>query len=145
MKEEVKLGSEISRASGEIEGEREPWDAGRVIRTVLGGCHAMDFSIPPAWKAIIGQHAKLLLEEGWPGDLVSAAALMAVLRGKPGLVQHIAGDLILAERGVRMDRSEYEQKVQLYAADQKGKTLLAEHAERRAKRIEEIERRRNGS
>lgn len=123
----------------------KPWTAAGVIATVVNVCHATDFSIPPSWKAIIGHHAKLLLEEGWPGDLVSAAAYMAVLRGRPQIVQHIAGDLILAEKGLRMDRSEYEQKLAMFAADRNGRTaMLAEHEQRRAKRLEEIERRRNG-
>lgn len=140
------MGSEIEKARQEIvEAGAEAWDAGKVVGAVVVTCRTADMLVPPSWKAIIGRHAKALLEEGFPGDMVTAACYMAVLRGRPEIAQYIAGDLMLASRGQAMDRSEYEQKLALYAAGNgRAAQLLAEQRERIAEREREIERRRNG-
>jgi hypothetical protein len=121
------------------------WDAGRVVGAVVVTCEQTGLKIPPSWKGIIGRHAKALLDDGFPHDMVIAACYMAVLRGRPEVTQYIAGDLMLATSGQAMSRAEYEQKLKLYAASKSDAgRLLAEQRERRAQREADIERRRGG-
>ena len=127
-------------AAAELE---QPWDAGRVVGSVVVTCERTGCLVPPSWRGIIGRHAKGLLEDGFPGDLVTAACYMAVLRGRPELAQYIAGDLMLARSGQAMSRGEYAQKLALYAAGNgRGAELLAEQRERIAARDNEIAERR---
>jgi hypothetical protein len=140
------VGSEIvGPGSSDIGQPEEPWNAGRVVGSVVTTCQVANCLVPPSWRGIIGKHAKALLDDGFPGDLVTAACYMAVLRGRPEIAQYIAGDLMLAGSGQAMSRGEYEQKLALYAAGNgRAAEMLAEQRERIAKRDEEIERRRNG-
>lgn len=135
------MGSEIERPGpSEID---EPWHAQRVVGSVVVTCERTGCLVPPSWRGIIGKHAKALLEEGFPGPLVTAACYMAVLRGRPEIAQYIAGDLMLAQSGQAMSRSEYEQKLALYAAGNGAAAqLLEEQRERLAAREADIERRR---
>jgi hypothetical protein len=123
----------------------EPWTAGKVIADIMVTAKQTGLQIPPSWRSIAGKHAKAMLDDGIPGDVVTAACYMAILRGKPQLAQYIAGDLLLAASGQAMSRSEYEQKLALYAAGNgSSRRLLEEQKERLAQREVEIERRRNG-
>jgi hypothetical protein len=137
------LESELARSS-EIE-EAQPWTAPRVVGNVVVACKATGVLVPPSWRDIIGRHARTLLKDGFPHDVVTAACYMGVLRGRPEVVQYIAGDLMLARTGQRMSTKEYEQKLALYAADHSGaRNMLAEQRERMREREAEIDRRRNG-
>lgn len=125
--------------------ERRAWSAQQVIEALVDTCTATGLKLPPSWRAIVGRHAKLLLADGFPPDVVTAASYMAVLRGRPEITQYIAGDLMLAATGQRMSRAEYEQKLALYAAGNgRAQRMLAEQRERIAARETEIERRRSG-
>lgn len=123
----------------------EVWDAARVVGSVVVTCQAANMLVPGSWRGIVGRHAKSLLEEGFPGDMIVAASILAIKRGKPQLLQYIAGDLMLASSGFAMSRSEYETKLQLYAQSQSQQhDLLAEQKERISQRSAEIERMRSG-
>jgi hypothetical protein len=135
------LGNEIvPRGSKEI-GVR----AAQVIASIADTAKHTGLQIPPSWRNIVGAHAKTMLADGISDDVVTAACYMAVLRGKPQIAQYIAGDLLLAASGMAMSRSEYEQKLALYAAGNgSSRRLLDEQKERLAQREVEIERRRSG-
>lgn len=127
---------------GELE-PTQPLTAQGILATVVDAAKMQGVTMPPSWKEIVGRHAKALIEEGVPQDVVIAACYMATVRGKPQVAQYIAGDLQLAGAGIRMSDREYEQKLALYAADQRG-SLLADTKARLAAREADIERRRNG-
>jgi hypothetical protein len=139
------LESELARSS-EIEEAPGPWTAPRVVGSVVLACETTGLLVPPSWRGIIGRHAKALLDDGFPHDVVTAACYMGVLRGRPEVVQYIAGDLMLARTGQRMSTKEYEEKLALYAADKSGASnMLAEQRAKLREREAEIVRRRNGS
>lgn len=115
-----------------------------VVRQVVDTCNRTGLLLPSSWRGIVGRHAKTLLADGFPPDMVTGACYMAVLRGRPEIAQHIAGDIMLAHAGQKMSRSEYEQKLALYAADNSKENPFAKHQARKAERASEIERRRNG-
>ncbi len=94
-----------------------------VVATLIDTCGMV---LPPKTIGIIARHAKAMLNGGIPHDVVNAACYLAVLRGQPNLAQDIAGDLQLASSGMAMNRSEYEQKLALYAAEKSGKMGLLE-------------------
>jgi hypothetical protein len=68
--------------------------------------------IPSAHRGIIGRHAKLLLADGFDGELLVVAAVTALRRGAPQHMQFIAADLAMARGGKRMTRREYERALQ---------------------------------
>jgi len=106
-----------------------------VVGALVDVSRITGFVIPPSWKAIVGRHAKTLLAGGVPEDTVIAACWISILRGRPQIAQHIAGDLMLARAGLRMSRREYEQKLALWGAQENGRmSLLERERERRAER-----------
>ena len=123
---------------------REP-NAGDIVRSVVDTAARTGLTLPSSWRGIIGRHAKTLLKDGFPPDMVTAACYMAVLRGRPEIAQHIAGDIMLAHAGQKMSRAEYEQKLALYAAQHDVENPFVKHQQRRADRAADIERRRNGA
>ena len=114
-----------------------------IVTAIMDGAIATGLDVPPAWRSIIGRNAKSLLSAGFRPDMIMAACWMAILRRNPGLVQHIAGDLSLAENGLTMTRGQYEQKLALYAAKAKADPLAA-HRARLEARWAEIEKLRGG-
>lgn len=116
-----------------------------VVANVCDVAKATGLKLPPAWLGVIGRNAKQLFEEGFEPDMIVAAAWMSVLRGKPTLMQYIAGDLALASSGMRMSRAEYETKLAIYGAEKsQQRDLLAEQRERIERRNQEIDQRRQG-
>lgn len=115
--------------------ETAPVTAQAVIAGVIDVLSAQNVQVPPAWRKIVGAHAKRLLADSFPPDMINAAAYMAVVRGRPELTERIAGDLMLATAGIRMTEAEYEQKVALYAASKKS-TVLDRYRETRRTEIE---------
>ena len=67
--------------------------------------------IPPSWRGIIGRNAAALLGAGFDEGTVGMAAVLAVRRGAPQLMQYIAGDIMLARTGQHLDRKEYERQL----------------------------------
>lgn len=67
--------------------------------------------IPPSWRGIIGRNANALLQAGFDEGTVGMAAVLAVRRGAPQLMQYIAGDIMLARSGQHLDRKEYERQL----------------------------------
>ncbi len=124
------MGSEIVPIEGKLA------NAADVVGFV---CDNTGIIMPPQWRSTLGKMAKAMLAEKIPVDIVNAACYMAVLRGKPYLAQYIAGDLMLAASGERMDEREYQTKLAMYSAQHNGsRSLLDEQRERR----DEIKRRR---
>ena len=71
-----------------------------------------DIPVSRAAREIVGRHAKTLLEDGFPLDIVVMAGTTAVRRGDVKVMQLIAQDLVLARSGMRMTRRQYEQALQ---------------------------------
>jgi hypothetical protein len=131
--------------AGDVVPETTEVTAQDVVAQVVDTCGRTGLLLPGSWRGIIGRHAKGLLADGFPPDMVTGACYMAVLRGRPEIAQHIAGDIMLAHAGQKMSRTEYESKLALYAADQGRDNPFAKHQARKAERSAEIERRRNGA
>lgn len=132
----------IPRPSADV---AQPWNGGRVVGAVVDACRANGSQIPPSWKKIIGAHAKALLDDGFSPETVVAAATMSVLRGRPEVMQYVAGDLELAKGGIAMTEAEYRQKLALYEADHRsGGHLLGEQRARRLAAEQARDERRNG-
>lgn len=135
---EASTGSEIAPLHEEL--------APSGAQVVAFVCDYSGITLPPSWKGIVGRHARAMLEEGIPVDIVNAACLLAVKRGRPEVAQYVAGDLLLAAAGEYMSRQEYEQKLALYIAEKGGRAdLLREQRERREARLAEIARLRGGT
>jgi hypothetical protein len=126
-------GNEIVPAGGTDNGGIEVWTAATVVGQIVKTAALVGMLIPPSWKGIIGRHAKALLEDGFPGEMVLAACWMGCMRGRPEVAQYIAGDLMLASTGNRMSTREYETKLRLYEATTTSAcNLLADQREKRA-------------
>jgi hypothetical protein len=123
---------ELEAHAGDSLEPTRPVTARDVIAFVVDNCRTQGLVVPPSWKEILGQHARSLLKAGVDQSVVMGACYMAVMRGRPEIAQHIAGDLQLAQTGMRMSRDEYEQKLSLHAAEKKGDPL-ADARERRSR------------
>lgn len=125
--------------------EFEKAKASDIVAAVVDTADRTGLKLPSSWRGIIGRHAKTLLADGFPPDMVTAACYMAVLRGRPEIAQHVAGDIMLAHAGQKMSRAEYEQKLATYAAQKDVKNPFLKHKARQAERAADIERRRGGT
>lgn len=114
-----------------------------VISNLMDVAAATGLKIPPSWRGIVGQHAKQLFNGGFDIDVITAAAYIAVRRGKPQQVQNIAGDLALAQSGEMLSEREYRRKLAEQASFA-APTLLAQAERRRAQQDAQIAARRNG-
>lgn len=114
-----------------------------VVGRVCDIAQAANVKIPPAHLAMIGGQAKQLMDAGFAADRVIAACWISLQRGKPHIVQYVAGDLELAAAGIRMSRVEYESKLATFAQDQNQRpNLLADQRARLEQRRAEIDQRR---
>ncbi len=58
--------------------------------------------------AIVGRHAKQLLDQGQPRERVATAGLLALLRRRPELTQRLCGDLAARGVGAIVAREEWQ-------------------------------------
>lgn len=121
----------------------EPTERGTLgmIRTMAT---AMGIVLPPSAMKVFGRQVKVMFKDEVPPDVITAAALLALRRGKPHLAQTIALDLQLAAAGARMSDAEYFSHLAMYEAAHRPRDLHAEHQQRITDRQAEIERRRGG-
>lgn len=84
--------------------------AADVVASVIDTYRAEGVPLAPRYTGIIGKHAKELLGAGFEFAVVAQAALIAVRRGEPHNVQHIAQDIALGK--LRLTRREYERQLQ---------------------------------
>lgn len=82
-----------------------------VVARVVSHFQETEVMIPPSWRGIIGKHGKALLGAGFDRETVVMAAVLAVRRGSPQLMQYIAGDIQLARSGQHLDRKDYERQL----------------------------------
>lgn len=68
--------------------------------------------VPRAHLAILGRHAKTLLEDGFDFEVVAVSCVIALRRVQPHHLQYIAADIVTARGGLRMTRREYERAMQ---------------------------------
>lgn len=85
--------------------------AGSVVAQAVTHLSGSGVVIPPSWKGIIGRHARTLLQGGFDEDTCAMAAILAIRRGSPQLMQYIAGDIALARSGAHLDRKAYERQL----------------------------------
>jgi len=79
-------------------------------------------------KGMLGVQAKELLEDGFDADVILTASVLAIRRGAPGHMHHIAQDLVVARAGQRLGRRDYD--AQLDAAQKLLDPAEREHRER---------------
>lgn len=116
----------------------EPATAQTVVADVVDALSPDGVMLPPSWLAIVGRHAKALLQRGFPPDVVRTASYIAIRRRHPEITQHIAGDLMLARAGQIMDRTEYEARLASANDTARPAGLLEAHHAREAAREQEI-------
>jgi hypothetical protein len=92
--------------------DQYPRDSAGVVAIVCDNFTAKMLPIPRAHIAILGKHAKALLEDGFEWETVVVAAAIALRRGQPQFLQYIASDVVMAKAGERMSRRQYEQMLQ---------------------------------
>lgn len=109
-----------------------------VVAAVCDIAAALNVQIPPAWLGVIGRGAKTLFEAGFEVDTIVAASWLAVKRGRPQLVQTIAGELAVAVAGQTVTRGQYETALAVQAAGRSSNGIRAGVIARQ----QEIERRR---
>ena len=83
-----------------------------VVARTINHFDGTEVIVPPSWRGIIGRNAKALLSAGFDEETVTMAAVLAVRRGAPQLMQYIAGDIGLARSGQHLDRKGYERQLQ---------------------------------
>lgn len=114
-----------------------------VVSNLMDVAAATGLQIPPSWRGMVGRHAKELFQAGFDIDVITAAAYIAVRRGKPQQVQNVAGDLTLAQSGTALTDREYRRRLAEQASFA-APTLLAQAEERRRTQDRLVEERRRG-
>ena len=95
----------IERASG----ERTPFNAGDAVGAAVDVCTDLGFPVAPSVKARIGKGAKALIGAGFDPQIVTSAMVIAIRTGWFGSVETIAQEMVVAQAGSRIGRSEYQQ------------------------------------
>ena len=95
----------IERASGEV----TPFNAGDAVGATVDVCRDMGIPVAPSIKARLGKGAKELLGAGFDPQVVTTAMVVAIRTGWFGSVESIAQEIVVAQSGNRMARSEFQQ------------------------------------
>lgn len=132
----------VSRDPGDVQAV----EAGALVVSHVCQCVEINgMRIPPSWKGIIGSQGRALFQDGFDVDMIVGAAIIAVRRGRPELLQYVAGDLMLAGSGQAMSERDYQVKLKLYETDKSARpSLLEEQQQRLAARRSEIDEMRRG-
>lgn len=141
MSESKMPGELVPRGGGDVEPVEEK-TAPQLIGEIANNMQLLGLQLPPTWRSTIAKMTRSLHKDGTPSDIIVAAGHLAILRGRPHLMEYIAGDLMLARSGLLMSRTEYESKLAVHAAEGKSLNLLDEQKRRREEREREIDARR---
>lgn len=82
-----------------------------VVATVVDHFRRKGVPLAPKYVGILASHSKKLLDAGFDYGTVCVAAVMAVRRGRPGLLQDFAQELVVATAGERMTMQEMQRRL----------------------------------
>lgn len=106
----------VARKDGTV----TPFNAGDAVAATADTLALHGVKIPPTLRARLGKAAKTCLEDGFPPDQVVAAMVVAVQRGRVGLVEEILLDLQTAKAGQYHTYREYERVLRDVAESARG-------------------------
>jgi len=125
----------IARADGSV----TPFNAGDAVPAAVALCRESRILLPPQIKARLGKGAKALLDSEYPPAIVVSACVAAIRTGWYGSVESIGLDMLVAQEGQRVTRTEYQQaldqtSVRIQKFDSPVWKALRDDAQRRAER-----------
>lgn len=130
----------IVRKSGEV----TPFNAGDAIAATVELCREIGIPVAPQVKARLGKASKGLVDAGFPPTVVVSACVVAIKTGWFGSVESIAQEMVVAQAGERMARSEYQRALaethhQVSRSESPVWQMMREEMARRANRKESDE------
>lgn len=108
---EIELKKKLDAAERYATGDYPP-NAGGISALTVDHFMALGVRVPRSHVAIIGIHAKALLEDGFEWMTVAAAAVIAIRKGNPTYMQYVASDLVMASSGQRLTHKQYQKMLQ---------------------------------
>lgn len=94
------------------DGSVTPVNAADILAEVIDRFRANGIPLPSEYKGILARKLKKLLEDGFQWQTLTLASATAIKRGEPHNLHHIALDFVLAGKGMKMTRAEYEKALQ---------------------------------
>lgn len=94
------------------DGSVTPVNAADILAEVIDRFREHGIPLPSKYKGQLARALKGLLEDGFDWRTLTLAAATSIKRGEPHNLHHIALDLMLARKGMKMTRLEYEKALQ---------------------------------
>lgn len=94
------------------DGTVTPVNAADILANVIDRFRENGIPLPSEYKGILARKLKRLLEDGFDWPTLTLASATAIRRGEPHNLHHFALDLVLARKGMKMTRLEYDKALQ---------------------------------